>query len=60
MFSGIYPKKDYLCSVGSYLKGMSNLQVCLCREPTRTLNKNQEEPFAVAEVLTLEAAIPLG
>jgi hypothetical protein len=27
----------------------------LCREPTRTLNKNQEEPFAVAEALTLEA-----
>jgi hypothetical protein len=31
----------------------------LCRESTRTLTKNQEEPFALAKALTLEAAIPL-
>jgi hypothetical protein len=36
---------------------MSDLQR-LCQERTRTLNKNQEEPFVVAEALTLEAAIP--
>jgi hypothetical protein len=47
-------KKELPLHRRSYLRDVE--PASLCREPTRTLNKNQEEPFAVAEALTLEAA----
>lgn len=42
-----FKKKNYLCSVEA-TEGMSHLQG-LCQGRTRTLNKNQEKSFAIAE-----------